>query len=228
MNNTNNISFTLESIDHITLTEQAYQMIRDAIINGEIHFGEKLTEVSVSKKLGISRSPIRNAFLKLANEGLIYIETNKCAHIWMPTKKDVSDIISLRCNLEKFASEIIISKIGNEFLEDMRENISEQEETLIRQDTLRLIHLDRKFHSLIVGKANNLRLFKYWEMLMGQWEALINIRYKVKPSLVDTVIQDHNKFFEAYKTKNINLVNEIHHETNDRITKELIEGLKYI
>lgn len=211
-----------ETIMPITLADGAYEKIRNAIILGELEFGEKLSELSLCEMFGISRSPIRSALTKLTSEGLIISQTNKSAYVWNPTSDDVLEIISLRRNLEMLASEIIISKIDEQDCMKMKEIIKMQERAIEENNFLELIHLDRKFHYLFVSKSNHSRLIKVWQMIMGQWEVLMHKRYKVNPILTGSVPEDHNEILNAFCNRNLETVNKLHYQINDRVTKELI------
>jgi len=212
-------------ITPITLADSAYEKIRKAIVTGELKSGEKLSEPELCKVYGISRSPIRGALNRLRMEGLIISETNKSAYVWNPNLKDIEEILSLRCNFESFASEIIIDQISDEECSEMIEVIKKQEIANATSDFFRLIALDREFHYFIISKSKHTRVIRFWEMIMSQWEVLMHKRFSSRKGLAYTVLTDHYHIVSALKNKNIIQLLKLHIEINKRVTKELIEEL---
>ena len=213
-------------IKPITLAERVYEQLRREIIIGNYEPGQKISEVELSNKFHVSRSPIRIALSQLVNEGLLIGVTNKSNLVWDPTEKDITEILSLRMILETLASEWSINRMNSSEINSMQELIDKQEIAKNENDYSELISLDRYFHWIFVSKSNHSRLQHQWNLLMNQWEVLTYIRFKYLPSLSGTVTRDHKKILDAFDNKDVKELKQLHIEINERVKNELITTLK--
>lgn len=135
------------------LTEQAYQSVKRQLLNGSFPEGSKLTEEYLSSALGISKSPVREALMRLESEGLINIEARRGAYVRKFSAKEVHDLYDVRALLEVHA--VSIAKITPELLEQMAASIERTRNNLKAGDKLRHIEEDIHFHGLIAGSTEN-------------------------------------------------------------------------
>jgi len=205
-----------------SLADSAYENLRVAIITGELESGFKLSEIELSQRFGISRSPIRIALTRLTSEGLIISELNKSSYVWAPTSEDIFEILSLRRNLEILASEIFISQINEHDLKALENIIKMQDKSIDSGDFLQLIQLDRNFHYYFIAKSKHSRLIKIWTMIMGQWEVLMHKRYYKDHKLTKTVSEDHNEILTTFRSKDLKKLISLHYEINQRVKEELV------
>ena len=103
-----------ESTDRYSLRGQVYHKLREDILAGRYQDHEELREMAISEELGVSRTPVREAFRQLELEGLLTVIPNKGAYVNCITVKDVEDIYAMRGLLEglcaKWATEHITAK----------------------------------------------------------------------------------------------------------------------
>jgi GntR family transcriptional regulator, rspAB operon transcriptional repressor len=160
-----------------TTNMTAYNLIIDKIINMEFRPGEIITEVSIAEKLGLSRTPVREALQKLEAEGLITTE-NRTKRINYLTPHDIENIFDLKIAIESFVvgaaarkgtpgqmdelSNLVIKfqQLGS----DYQKGIAEKESFYAEW-----FETDRKFHNLIFEMADNHRAEQIIEMLNMQW-----------------------------------------------------------
>jgi len=135
------------------LTEQAYQSVKRQLLNGSFPEGSKLTEEYLSSELGISKSPVREALMRLESEGLINIEARRGAYVRKFSAKEVRDLYDLRALLEVHA--VSVAEITPELLEQMEASIERTRNNLEAGDKLRHIEEDIHFHGLIAGSTGN-------------------------------------------------------------------------
>ena len=109
--------------DSYSLRGRVFQKIREDILSGKYKEHEELKEVAIGTELGVSRTPVREAFRQLELEGLIQIIPNKGAYVTGITAKDVKDIYMIRSLLEGLCARMATEKITKEQLEEMEENI---------------------------------------------------------------------------------------------------------
>ena len=109
--------------DKYSLRGRVFQKLREDILSGKYKEHEELKEVAIGEELGVSRTPVREAFRQLELEGLIQIVPNKGAYVTGITAKDVKDIYMIRSLLEGLCARLATEKITREQMEEMEENI---------------------------------------------------------------------------------------------------------
>lgn len=139
-----------------TLTDQAHRSIKRYILGGNFPAEERLTESFFAEKLGISKSPVREALNALQNEGLLRIEPRKGIYLYRFTAKEISDLYELREALEVFATQIV--PITAEFVTALIDSLSRTEQLLAQKNKSAYIEEDIAFHRLIVVSTGNEQL----------------------------------------------------------------------
>ncbi len=135
------------------LTEQAYQSVKQQLLSGSFPEGSKLTEEYLSGALGISKSPVREALMRLESEGLISIEARRGAYVRKFSAKEVCDLYDVRALLEVHA--VRIARITPELMGQMAASIERTRNNLEAGDKARHIEEDIHFHGLIAGSTGN-------------------------------------------------------------------------
>jgi DNA-binding GntR family transcriptional regulator len=135
------------------LTEQAYASVKQQLLTGSFREGTKLTEEFLSSQLGISKSPVREALMRLESEGLISIESRRGAYVRRFSAQEVRDLYDVRALLEVHAVET--AKITPYLLEEMAASIERTRANLETGDRLRHIEEDIHFHLLIAKSTEN-------------------------------------------------------------------------
>ena len=96
------------------LREEIYESLKNAIIQGEFESDETLYEEQLAKKLGVSRTPIREAIFKLEQQGLIVKSPRGGFNIPELSTKEIEEIFGLRLILEIYAAELVVDQITDE------------------------------------------------------------------------------------------------------------------
>lgn len=104
-----------------SLTDEIADIVRDRILKGEYEIGEKIKENQIASELKVSRTPIRDAFKQLENEGLIDYVPNRGCFAKGFTQQDVDDIYAVRTALEQLAVERAVQRITEEELAELEE-----------------------------------------------------------------------------------------------------------
>jgi DNA-binding GntR family transcriptional regulator len=216
---------TLLPISMTTLSETVTERIRVAIIKGELKPGEKLAEPVLASRLGVSRSPVREALVRLESEGLVEKESNHGFYVWEPTQKDVDEILSVRVMVETFAAELILDRMTDEHLEHLESIYKIQAKAVEKNDHLALTREDRQFHDYLIELTGNTRLIEGWKRLMGQWELLVYRRMEADLSVSGTVLVDHRNFIDAIRKKDFASLVALHRQINDRVCREMKAAL---
>lgn len=148
------------------LTTLAYTSIKKHILEGKLRSNVRLTEEFFSKKLGISKSPVREALNGLQNEGLIRIEPRRGAYLRTFSIKEVQDLYNLRETLESYAVSIV--KIDAQLIKDLRASIERTRQFLSTNDKIRHIEEDVQFHSRIAMATGNMELYRVLNTIQNQ------------------------------------------------------------
>ncbi len=138
-----------EVTDKFSLRGRVFHKIREDILSGKYKENEELKEVAIGEILGVSRTPVREAFRQLELEGLIQIIPNKGAYVTGITVKDVNDIYMIRSLLEGLCAKWATEHITTEQLEEMEENIYLSEFHAAKEHHDQIAALDNRFHEIL-------------------------------------------------------------------------------
>ena len=143
-----------------SLEEQVYKKLEEEILGGKLKKGAALTEIALSQRLGVSRTPVRSALHRLAEEGLIEIAPNKGAVVIGVTVEDLIDTYKIRTRLEGLASAMAAGRLGDGDRAELIEAVELADYYIAKKDTERLKELDTAFHSIIYRASGNRMLCK--------------------------------------------------------------------
>jgi DNA-binding GntR family transcriptional regulator len=160
--------------------DTAYEVILDNIMNFNLKPGEVITEVFLSEKLGISRTPVRDAIRRLENEGLVILQ-NRTKRIYFLTVKDIEEIFDLKIAIESKIASMAALK-GNKEQMDKLSNLIIHIHKLITQKQRNekdeesffkeWLDTDIQFHDLLFHMADNQRANQYIQTLNMQWHRI--------------------------------------------------------
>ena len=144
----------IEKLDlAVSLTDQAHRSIKRFILAGSLDAHERLTESFFADRLGISKSPVREALNALQNEGLLRIEPRKGIYVHRFSAKEITDLYELREALEVFATQTV--DITNELIEGLQHSLHRTQQLLNHDDKASYIEEDILFHQMIVNSTGN-------------------------------------------------------------------------
>ena len=148
----------LEVNAYLPLRDVVYNTLREAILKGELKPGERLMELQLASKLGVSRTPIREAIRMLELEGLAVTIPRKGAEVAKMTVKDMEDVLEVREALDELAAKIACNKITEEQLQTLSKVKDAFEESTKTTDIKQIAMYDEKFHDVIYESTGNVRL----------------------------------------------------------------------
>ena len=141
--------FELEMDAYLPLREVVFKTLRQAILKGELKPGERLMEIQLANKLGVSRTPIREAIRKLEEEGLVIMTPRKGAVVAEITEKSLRDTLEVRRSLEKLAVRLACDRITSEGIAELKETERRFEEVFGTDDMTKIAEIDVAFHDII-------------------------------------------------------------------------------
>ena len=145
---------TLNMNAYLPLRDVVFNTLREAILKGELKPGERLMELQLAAKLGVSRTPIREAIRMLEQEGLAVTIPRKGAEVARMTEKDMEDVLQIRDALDELAASIACEQISEEELAELRHTMHEFEESTKTGDVKRIAEADVRFHDIIYHEKN--------------------------------------------------------------------------
>ena len=188
--------------------EQVRATLEEEILTGKLTGGTSLTEQSLSKRLGVSRTPIRAALHKLSEEGLVSIVPNKGAVVVGVSRDDLIDIYNMRMRLEGLASATAASRITPEDLSALRESVELAEAYIKDNDPERLKTLDTEFHSIIYRASGSRMLNKTLSELHRNITSYRKMSLSV-PGRLENSVREHREILEAIESGNAELADRL-------------------
>ena len=178
------------------LKDLVYLELKHKILTGEIISQTRLMEIDLSEKMNVSRTPIREAIKRLADDGLVKVEPRKGAYVANISIKDMLDVFEVREDMEGFCAKLAAERISDEEKEELRKIASDYEDAINKIDKERIIELDEKFHNFIVSCSGNETLS---EMVNYVQELSLRFRYLYYNdfSLYESTAEQHNRIMEA-------------------------------
>lgn len=180
----------------LPLRDVVFKTLRQAILTGELKPGERLMEIHLANKLGVSRTPIREAIRQLELEGLVIMVPRKGAQVASITEKSLTDVLEVRLALEKLAVELACKRISYEQKEFLREKLIEFEELAGTDDLSNVARADVAFHDAIFSATGNMRL---GQMVNNLAEQMYRYRFEYikDKSGHKKLVAEHRQIFDA-------------------------------
>ena len=192
--------FSDEISDQYSLRGRVFHKIRDDILNGKYKEHDELREAAIGEELGVSRTPVREAFRQLELEGLIHIVPNKGAYVTGITSKDVRDIYMIRAQLEGLCAKWATEHISEAQMQEMEENVYLAEFHAAKGHTEQIASLDNRFHE-IMYEACASKMLEYSLKDFHQYVYRIRKQTLAQGARSSASNDEHRKIMEAIKEK---------------------------
>ena len=154
--------------EYLPLRDVVFNTLRQAILKGEMEPGERLMEIQLAQKLGVSRTPIREAIRKLELEGLVVMIPRKGAEVAHITEKDMRDVLEVRSTLEELAVELSCKHVTPERVQELKAANKIFESAIASKDIMSIVDADVHFHDIIYSMTDNERLIQIINKLREQ------------------------------------------------------------
>lgn len=173
-----------------SLTEMAADHIRAAIVNGDLLMGTALSEGSLAKELGISKTPVREALFRLRNEGLVTIVPQKGTFVFTADAKELKDICDLRAALETTALTFAVRRNADAFTAALRRVTTAMTDARQNDDTKTYLHLDTDFHGLFFDYCDNPYLKEAYRLIAAKM-AVLRLQLGTDPAHMEKSYREH-------------------------------------
>jgi len=209
---------------YLPLRDVVFQTLREAILKGDLKPGERLMELQLAAKLGVSRTPIREAIRMLELEGLAVTIPRKGAEVAKMTEKDMEDVLQIRKALDELAVELACDKITPEQLQVLKDAEKEFEASAKTKDVKRVAQADVAFHDAIYRAADNPKLMNLLNNLREQIYRY-RVEYLKDEGNYPILIQEHQKIYQALEKRDKELVVKVmieHVLNQENVVKNII------
>jgi DNA-binding GntR family transcriptional regulator len=156
----------------VSLTREAFGRIREAIVSGALEFGEPLSETQIAKALGMSKAPVRAAFMELRDKGMVNIVPQSGTYVFSPTEEDVRMLSSFRALLEDEAVRVANKRNGTRLWVRLDEAIARMRRAVAIKDWDAYRKADSAFHHAFLEESENRYLLNAYHLGAPALEAL--------------------------------------------------------
>lgn len=219
----------LEDIHLKTFREGVYEALKLAILRYELPPGQRLLERELVTKIGTSRTPIREAIIKLEQEGLVERHNGggRGYFVSFIHRQEIEEVYSLRKILESYCVSLVIDRIRQEELEQLEQVIREEELSENIGNIYALVELDTKFHEILYQASRNSKLCEVLRNLKNQIYRYRTMSFKLRQKR-KIALSNHRQLLMAIKKKDKRLARKLATDTISRsrsiLIKELFEG----
>lgn len=193
-----NLQVTMDAF--LPLREVVFNTLRQAILTGELKPGERLMEIHLANRLGVSRTPIREAIRKLELEGLVTMIPRRGAEVAQITEKSMNDVLEVRRALDALCVELACERITQEKLEELKAACDDFEKAVKTKDVKKIAQADVILHDIIVEATGNQRLI---QMVNNLSEQMYRYRFEyIKDSEQhENLVEEHRIIYESLVKK---------------------------
>ncbi len=143
-----------------SLAEHIVEDLEEKITDGTLQPGQRIMEEALCKTLGVSRSPVREAFQILESRGFVVREPRKGISVARNTQREAEDIYRIRASLDGLATSLALEKQTPELLKQLKKMHEQMIRAAEKENGAAYQQLNEKFHELLINASNNLRLIQ--------------------------------------------------------------------
>lgn len=201
-------NFKVTMSEYLPLRDVVFNTLRTAILKGELEPGERLMEKQLADKMGVSRTPIREAIRKLELEGLVVMVPRKGAEVAQITKKDIHDVLVVRAALEGLAIKLACENMDAAHIEELSAIKDAFSEAAKKKDVETVIAKDIEFHDFLYSVSNNEKLVSIINNLSEQ---IYRFRVEYIRSMDDFsgLVQEHEELVSCLADKRVDEANRL-------------------
>lgn len=189
-----------EMNEFLPLRDVVFNTLRQAILTGELSPGERLMEIHLANKLGVSRTPIREAMRMLELEGLVTMIPRRGAEVAQITEKSMNDVLEVRRATDALCAELACDRITEQGLVDLEAACAQFEAAVKTGDNKKIAQADVALHDIILQSTGNQRLIQLVNNLSEQMYRY-RFEYIKDISQHDNLAREHRIIFESIRKK---------------------------
>lgn len=183
---------------HPSATQRVYDHVKTGILETTYAGGELLTEGLVSERVGVSRTPVREALLRLEGEGFVRLYPKKGALVVPVTAKEADDVLEARALVERYAAERAW-RDRDDLVADLESLLVEMREHRESGEVVAFSEADRSFHERIVAASGNDVLTRLYRSLRERQLCISSRVMRVSSERMDIALADHQRLVQLLR-----------------------------
>ncbi len=191
----------------VNLPTRVYDLVKRRIVSNELPFGTKLSEDNLARQLGVSRTPIREALNRLAQEGLVTVSPGRGAFVATLSFDDMVQLLEIREALEGMAARLASSRITKSTLNKLRELLEVGAPERERNGYKGYLDADREFHDAITSACGNHHLSRLMRSLRDRIQ-MLRYRSVILPGRARKSFREHLQIIDALNRRDADLAEE--------------------
>jgi len=209
-----------------SLVDRAYEQIKQRILDNEYQPGYQALENEIAEELGVSRTPVREALIRLQHEGLVELIPRRGMRVVPIVPSDMQEIYEVLTSLESMAAELLARKRPDAAsLGPMKAATRDMEEAIERDDLDAWAQADERYHRSLIDLCGNRRLAQMANAVrdQGHRARMVTLRLRDKPV---ASIEEHRQVLEAIEKGDWETAREAHYRHRKRASDELTRILE--
>jgi DNA-binding GntR family transcriptional regulator len=182
------------------LKEAVYQRLKEGIIRGEISAGSKLVETQISRELGVSRTPLREAISRLGQEGLLEVVPRRGTFVHKHSLNEILESLEIRETLEGLAARLAARHATPEIIQKMKNCFSGFSPKNVERSIRDYAQQNVRFHHLVIQASQNQRLIGIIRNLYDQMD-LVRLHTIVLPGRARKSLSEHREIIRLIEKK---------------------------
>ncbi|MFT9495058.1 GntR family transcriptional regulator [Anaerosolibacter sp.] len=208
--------------DGTSVGDYVYEVIKRNIINLNMPPGSRVSEKEISDLLNVSRTPVREAFIKLSKEGLLYVLPQRGTYISYIDLDIVEDARFIRESLEKSILKLATERFPEELLDVLQANINAQKNLIEQRLFFKFLEMDEEFHKTIFIGCNKARTWSFIQQINSEYK-----RVRMLTFIADvnwkSVIGQHMQILESIRNHDEQMGQEV---ISNHIKKLIFEQIE--
>ena len=192
-------NFKVNMNEYLPLRDVVFNTLRQAILKGELAPGERLMEIQLAEKLGVSRTPIREAIRKLELEGLVLMIPRKGAEVAKISEKSLRDVLEVRRSLEELAIELACQRMTDEEIDQLEQRQNAFKNAIHKGNAMNIAETDEAFHDVIYLATDNQKLIQLLSNL-GEQMYRYRVEYLKRSDFHQQLIDEHEEIIQTIET----------------------------
>ena len=181
-------------------TEQAYRHVKSLVLGGRLPGGSMTSEGEIAEQLGVSRTPVREAFLRLEAEGLLRLYPKRGALVVPVAPGEADDVLDARLLVETHAAQSVV-RLPDTELATLVALLRDQEAAVADGDVAEYATLDARFHQEIVAAGGNALLTTFFVSLRERQQRMVAHSVRWDPGRATTFVAGHRALVDALEVR---------------------------
>ncbi|SMP50743.1 GntR family transcriptional regulator [Anoxynatronum buryatiense] len=183
-----------------SVSDYVYEVLKKNIVALNVKPGDRISENEISELLQVSRTPVREAFIKLSKEDLLYILPQRGTYISYIDLDEVEEARFIRESLEKSVIELATSQFSEDALFLLEQNVASQKNKIAKKAYAEFLEVDEAFHKTIFQECNKMRTWSVIDQVNSQYKRIRVLSFIANINWEQT-IEQHQGIIEAIRTK---------------------------